>query len=347
MTTLINTFGMPSTLAQFGSGSGMFAGMYIFGILVFAVLVIGGIASLGGLVYIWVRALKQPSLAQGLANCGRCHYGVRGSTTMTCPECGADFREVGIISPAMRKIFISPALFVVLWTMCLWLPGCVVSGIAVALGPQEQIEYEDVDIAPPDTKAAGYDNIMLSRTPYGMYDGPAEEFLPLKSRYIDVDIYGPNANEWYEVDLATNTYEDYMSSYSNPQKFDKAALESWMKTVGADLTNPDVKLQIDQLYTNIMQTSATGLVGNHWSTYTINSQSNWTEDQPAGWFVLIQPVFWLLVYAGGIGLYFFLKHRYDNAMAQFRDQMIANDASASPDLPSSIPTPDPPAQAGL
>ena len=31
--------------------------------------------------------------------CGRCGYSVRDLTTMTCPECGADLREVGIIPP--------------------------------------------------------------------------------------------------------------------------------------------------------------------------------------------------------------------------------------------------------
>jgi hypothetical protein len=31
--------------------------------------------------------------------CGRCGYAVRGLPTFTCPECGADLREVGILTP--------------------------------------------------------------------------------------------------------------------------------------------------------------------------------------------------------------------------------------------------------
>src|SRR5687767_6620225 len=31
--------------------------------------------------------------------CGQCGYAVRENTTLTCPECGSDLREVGIIKP--------------------------------------------------------------------------------------------------------------------------------------------------------------------------------------------------------------------------------------------------------
>ncbi len=31
--------------------------------------------------------------------CGKCGYIVRGISTLTCPECGSDLREVGIIAP--------------------------------------------------------------------------------------------------------------------------------------------------------------------------------------------------------------------------------------------------------
>lgn len=33
-------------------------------------------------------------------SCGQCGYAVRGLTTFTCPECGADLREVGIRTPS-------------------------------------------------------------------------------------------------------------------------------------------------------------------------------------------------------------------------------------------------------
>lgn len=322
----------------------MFAGFFIVGIILVIAMGVAGLASVAGLIYIWIRALKQPTYSQGLANCGRCGYGVRGSATLSCPECGADFREVGIKSPAMTKAFIGPALFIILWSLCLWLPGCVVSSIALAVGPQHQINYEDVDLYPPDTQAAGYDNIMLSRTPYGMNSGVfVDGFFSDPDDYIDVSIDGPNSYEWYEVDLNNNTYDDY--SGMPPQPFDRAVLEKWVTTAGGDIKNTDVQQQIDQVYNNIQQTQATSIVGANWSAFTVNSQSTWSDYEPAGWFILVQPAFWVLVYAAGIGVYFVLKNRYDQTIAQLRDQALAQDQYASPPTPQAQPPYDHPPQA--
>lgn len=38
---------------------------------------------------------KRPTADGGA--CGRCGYNVRGVASLTCPECGADLREVGIV----------------------------------------------------------------------------------------------------------------------------------------------------------------------------------------------------------------------------------------------------------
>jgi predicted RNA-binding Zn-ribbon protein involved in translation (DUF1610 family) len=37
------------------------------------------------------------------AACGRCGYDVRGLSSFTCPECGSDLREVGIVRPRSRR----------------------------------------------------------------------------------------------------------------------------------------------------------------------------------------------------------------------------------------------------
>lgn len=323
-------------LAQFLSGGG-YAGVMIVGLIILIVLLLAGLASVGGLIYIWIRALTQPHLAQGLANCGRCGYSVRGAASMACPECGADFREVGIKSPAMRKPFIGAVLFIVLWSLCLWMPGCVVSSVAISVGPQQHLHSDSVDLNPPDTNAAGYDNVMLNQSPYGMYGNWTLELFPQQSRYIDVDIYGPNGNEWYEVDISNNTFQDYSGSTANPVPFDRATLERWIATTGGDTSNADVQAQIDQIYNNIQQAQTQGLASANWSAFKVNSQSNWSDSQPAGWFVMIQPVFWILVYALGIVIFFILRNRYNKAMATLlANQPIATDpyATLQPPTPS-------------
>ena len=56
-----------------------------------------------------IKARKRDPAVSG--TCGRCGYMVRGLTTFSCPECGADLREVGINPPqnqddSRRAIFV-------------------------------------------------------------------------------------------------------------------------------------------------------------------------------------------------------------------------------------------------
>lgn len=45
----------------------------------------------------------RPIIRSGETVCGQCGYNVRGLSTFTCPECGSDLREVGIISPTAKN----------------------------------------------------------------------------------------------------------------------------------------------------------------------------------------------------------------------------------------------------
>lgn len=61
-----------------------------------------GVAAAGGLllvvvVFLIIRSRRRRHLDEGQATCGRCGYIVTGLPTFSCPECGSDLREVGIV----------------------------------------------------------------------------------------------------------------------------------------------------------------------------------------------------------------------------------------------------------
>lgn len=44
-----------------------------------------------------------PSQRKRMPSCGNCGYPAKGISTLNCPECGADLREVGIVT-GMRRL---------------------------------------------------------------------------------------------------------------------------------------------------------------------------------------------------------------------------------------------------
>jgi hypothetical protein len=93
-------------------------------------------------VVLWVVSLRKSARNQAELNeplCARCRYCVRGLEGTTCPECGGDLREIGIIQPGAPIPF-SPRRRLLIWTLAAALPG-MVFGIVLAdqLGPKWEI----------------------------------------------------------------------------------------------------------------------------------------------------------------------------------------------------------------
>jgi len=284
------------------------------GLVTAIVLILMGVGSLVGLVYIWVRTLFWGEVADDIARCARCGYAVRGVGSLSCPECGVDLREAGIVSPSMGRKRIAVWLFILLWTLCLPIPGCVLSGIAIAVGPRGNQPQEDLELEAPDTQSAGYDTVQLFRRPFDDYSG----LLLLHGDYMDVSVGGSNKWDDYMVDLNTMTYEDWSGVGASPgsQPFDRAAVESWMINVGANTTDADVQLQIDEVHRLIKNTQSQGLTSQPVHAFTVNYSSAGTSDNPARWWVLAQPVFWLMVYVGGIAFFLWIRAKRAARSAQ-------------------------------
>ncbi len=85
---------------------------------------------IGALFLLWRRAMQVPR--DGLSRCGHCGYAVEGLNHMQCPECGSDFRKVGIVSPYQQKVM-HPMVFGMLWALLLFPLVVIVAAIITAL----------------------------------------------------------------------------------------------------------------------------------------------------------------------------------------------------------------------
>ncbi|MFG0330064.1 MAG: hypothetical protein ACF8PN_09220 [Phycisphaerales bacterium] len=99
-------------------------------IFVFALLA-GAVA-----VLVWRSSRSARKLRETGPVCGQCAYPVRGVTTFTCPECGCDYRNVGILSPAISPGY-GPTSFAIAWTLIIFVIGLfVVPLVSTTLGPR-------------------------------------------------------------------------------------------------------------------------------------------------------------------------------------------------------------------
>src|SRR5688500_245114 len=93
------------------------------------------LVALAGVIYTALRKPRRAAVA-GEPGCGQCGYSTRGLTTLICPECGSDFRRVGIATThpvdSGYVVFIVCALF---FTLFLYLAGNMIEAFLRPLLP--------------------------------------------------------------------------------------------------------------------------------------------------------------------------------------------------------------------
>ncbi len=264
------------------------------------------LASVVGLSYLWYRVLKGKR-GGDLPTCARCGYGVRGLAGLNCPECGADLREVGITTPKQRGA-VSPILFVLLWTLLLPGPTCLVSGVLVAIGPkQSAIDKESLELSIPTS--GEYRSLTIERYHGGLSILPGSTTLTMlfcvgQTNHVNLNI-NPDAMTYVDITNSnSNTYGPTPSRSTTP--LDRQAILSVLQRIGADPSRQDVIDEADELLGIVKTIPTQGLLNvtttNFFPKYTQN-----THDEPAVWFMLLMLGicigFWIL------GFVFFFRIR--------------------------------------
>jgi hypothetical protein len=293
--------------------------------LVVLVLALGLlVASVIGLAWLWWRVLHRPK--GDLAVCGKCGYGVRGVGSLTCPECGADLREAGIVTPGRRGM-VRPLAFVLLWTVLLVPPAAVVSLIALGLGPQVSTYGVFIDLQ-PTTAASSYTvnlRVYAAEAHVGVASFPSSRPMPHGSggswivaplapgqvpHSIDLEVSsssqpGAVQERAMRIDPAAGTYRYTRSggpSASGRTPVEAAAMEQWLSSAGVaggpqrSAEAAELAMCINAL---IAGQSPVGV-----TLFSANYRGSSYSGHAAPWFVLALWALWIAVWAGGMALYF-------------------------------------------
>lgn len=184
--------------------------------------------------------------------CGQCGYCVRGLPTFTCPECGSDLREVGIVRPDMRR-GLGAGWRMILWTLVLSITALMISvPVSNALGPKAVTYGFGRDFHYQTTNREI--SFAVAMNGKGLI-WPWETREPsVQAMYI---IISGHADRSMRIDLTTRvcTYTDRQDNVVTVDKgLDEQVLQDWLASIDIKLNNPAAAEQLTSFLNECAET---------------------------------------------------------------------------------------------
>ncbi len=180
--------------------------------------------------------------------CGSCRYPVRGLEAMTCPECGTDLREAGIITPtaSTNPLGRLPSKIIIFTTITA-LVGFLTLPLLMHTLPKQQSATRSVTFGSPtsatyqqiEAKRASHTTTWLGRTLSQSNKTP-----------LTIELTRASGTTTAEYDLvATATVKAGATTTPHPVADTKDALHKLFTAAGIDTTNPAVAAELSALAT--------------------------------------------------------------------------------------------------
>jgi hypothetical protein len=175
--------------------------------------------------------------------CGKCGYSAEGATTMICPECGADFREVGLLVPGARP-GIGRTEMVISWTLLVLLIGGVASfALAQFIAPKlwesgKTLRYQSLSRFDCTVRF----EIDGQETIWPWQRDRRNAAYP-RGTTMAVELRGPNDTVTLIVEPPGETLDITCVDGSHrtmQTPITVEAVDTWMADVGFDLADPEV-----------------------------------------------------------------------------------------------------------
>jgi hypothetical protein len=264
--------------------------------------------------------------------CGRCGYSVHGLEHWTCPECGSDFHDVGIVAPVYRRRR-RLLLMSGIWTVCFAVAaGLLYDYVKSMLLPIDEV-YEGRLVLDGPTSGA-YRQVSLEahewrridRNTFGSFGGLM--VMVKQSGYADtfeltremtvtlVDLHGEEHEQVIDItgdEDVTDRAGIWEFKLDIPQGLRPVIVKQWFGAAGIDVTSPQVEAEAEavaQVFQPVPPNELTGTTGvgveyamNNFTDVTHDGQWSLRLHPPCVWGSIATPiVVWL------VGLYW-IKRR--------------------------------------
>jgi len=208
------------------------------------IVILIGAVIVGALVVTAVATVIRWRDRVRVPGCGACRYPVEGLSTFTCPECGVDLREAGILVPGMRpkhRIFVAEMFAA--WAVVAVFGMFITSGIVGTSPIGQRMSFSrSVTLT---AKSGAVPSIAVSLSGTAATDASANT-APAQRMVIQSAQTTVASPMLLDVDIAAGTWERRPSagpSASNPPvrgalPITESDVAAWMVSAGISNTDP-------------------------------------------------------------------------------------------------------------
>ncbi len=242
--------------------------------------------------------------------CGRCGYRVTGLPGWICPECGSDFREVGIRAPGMYGPM--PLLWKGIgWTLIIVLVAVSTLTIAPRQMPQVYTETRSTNLPKPSSKA--YKGVDVETFGCGYRQPTAPEKLSFRLNTLGSASQPANSIAM-QISLPDFTCKHEGRNEATLGELTPQRILDWMADSGIDIQGPHVRTEADELLRLANQFRKGRNLGDAGMPPTRAMSAG---AHPPAWTVPTLIAVWLVVWAVGL---WYIRHTRQKSTAQDRSQ---------------------------
>ncbi|MHC4444840.1 MAG: hypothetical protein ACYTA5_19760 [Planctomycetota bacterium] len=242
--------------------------------------------------------------------CGRCGYIVKGLPSFTCPECGSDLREVGIVGPGMRRAM-GGKVYIALWSILLPITAVIISMVVLGIAaPHYYVKTAErfIFCQADDLR----DTIGVKMEGEALVWPWSSPKVPLQKMKL---IIKRSPGSYMEVDLSTKVYRYAKKDggiVEGGDGFGAGALLIWLAEFGVDTDKQGVKDKVKDVLLAINETPAAQGKLTRLSFHPQMKVAQITAQQSnirirrrmpsslPGWLILLVSAFWLAVWFVGM-----------------------------------------------
>ena len=234
------------------------------------------------------------------SECGRCGYSVRELTTFTCPECGEDLRQVGIITPNIKRP-VHPAFRILVWSLLLPIIAVVLSSMALSLLPIGS--YQDQSLMLGQPVSGQYAEISMEarvRTDRGVISAPPKR---INLHVLDVNRQpAPSLLINFERNEIRSDHPDGGLVAQTPLTIDHLVEYLRRSEIDVEQDTDQINAEMLAVLQQVNQFAAGNLTASHSTTVFMASGGGTRSAPPPAWLVVSTIAFWTLIWLFGCSL---------------------------------------------